>query len=147
MPEIPPGQPDPFTGKVPEPPKPVKDDVSGLPRLKKLYRAQAQAQATAQAEENAPRAVDGAGLVQVSARVGDNSEETVCYLNPDHIASIAPMAGKELEACIVTTADGATYKVHESTEAFSRRLAPPDLQPSGPTARLTEYHRSKAAAR
>ena len=146
MPIVKPGELDMY-GQPHKAPTPPPEGPSPEQKLGQYYRdieSERAGKAAAQAELDA---IGRSGLVQVSARVGNNSEETVCYLNPDTIASIAPMAGKELEACIVTTADGATYKVHESTEAFSRRLAPPDLQPSGPTARLTEYHRSKAAAR
>ena len=145
MPIPKPGELDMYGNKVPDPPPPPSGPTAEQ-KLRGHYRKTAAAKAKAAAEESAPEAVGGAGLVRVRGRKDDDAVATTSYINPDHVQSVMPHETKPLEACLVVLADGTKYTLNESTESFTRRLAPVAKPSDDPVERIAEHYRQEAAA-
>ena len=147
MPVLKPGDRNPYTGEViPDPQKPP-EGLTPEQRLRLHYQDAETRRAQREAAQAELDAIGRSGLVRVVARVGDSAEDSVSFINPDHIQAVKPMPGKEDEASVITMADGTIYRVHETMAAFTTRLSPAPEPHRDPTERLAEYHRSKAAAR
>ena len=144
MPVLKPGDRNPFTGEVIPDPKKPPEGLTPEQRLRLHYQDAETRRAQREAAQAELDAIGRSGLVRVVARVDDSAEDSVSFINPDHIQAVKPMAGKEDEASVITMVDGTIFRVLETVAAFTARMSPAPEAPKSALERLKASYQAAA---